>query len=413
MTSEGSGSGEGPLAGIRILDLTRVLAGPLCTMTLGDMGADVVKVEQPGHGDDTRAWGPPFSEPVDGRGPGALPLSAYYLSVNRNKRSLTLDLKSGEGRELLGRLIRRADVVIDNFKLGTMAAWGFDDAWFVKHSPSTVRCSITGYGSSGPKAGKPGYDFILQAETGLMAITGESDGAPMKLGVAIVDICAGLMAAIAILGALQARTRTGRGQLCEVNLHDTGLQMLANVAANHLMSRKEPGRYGNGHPNIVPYRTYPASDGELAVAVGNDSQFAAFSAVLDNPGWSSDPRFARNRDRVANRDEIDGLVAARIATRTRAEWIELLDAAGIPAGPINLVSEALSSAQAIAREMVIDMDHPAVGPIRLLGLPLRFSETPASLRLPPPELGADTTSVLSELGLSSDEIDFLRERGIT
>lgn len=413
MTSEGSGSGEGPLAGIRILDLTRVLAGPLCTMTLGDMGADVVKVEQPGHGDDTRAWGPPFSEPVDGRGPGALPLSAYYLSVNRNKRSLTLDLKSGEGRELLGRLIRRADVVIDNFKLGTMAAWGFDDAWFVKHSPSTVRCSITGYGSSGPKAGKPGYDFILQAETGLMAITGESDGAPMKLGVAIVDICAGLMAAIAILGALQARTRTGRGQLCEVNLHDTGLQMLANVAANHLMSRKEPGRYGNGHPNIVPYRTYPASDGELAVAVGNDSQFAAFAAVLDNPGWSSDPRFARNRDRVANRDEIDGLVAARIATRTRAEWIELLDAAGIPAGPINLVSEALSSAQAIAREMVIDMDHPAVGPIRLLGLPLRFSETPASLRLPPPELGADTTSVLSELGLSSDEIDFLRERGIT
>jgi crotonobetainyl-CoA:carnitine CoA-transferase CaiB-like acyl-CoA transferase len=413
MTSEGSGSGEGPLAGIRILDLTRVLAGPLCTMTLGDMGADVVKVEQPGHGDDTRAWGPPFSEPVHGRGPGALPLSAYFLSVNRNKRSLTLDLKSGEGRELLGRLIRRADVVIDNFKLGTMAAWGFDDAWFGKHSPSTVRCSITGYGSSGPKAGKPGYDFILQAETGLMAITGESDGAPMKLGVAIVDICAGLMAAIAILGALQARTRTGRGQLCEVNLHDTGLQMLANVAANHLMSRKEPGRYGNGHPNIVPYRTYPASDGELAVAVGNDSQFAAFSAVLDNPGWSSDPRFARNRDRVANRDEIDGLVAARIATRTRAEWIELLDAAGIPAGPINLVSEALSSAQAIAREMVIDMDHPAVGPIRLLGLPLRFSETPASLRLPPPELGADTTSVLSELGLSSDEIDFLRERGIT
>ena len=405
---------QGPLAGLRVLDLTRVLAGPLCTMTLGDMGADVVKVEQPGQGDDTRAWGPPFAgEPSDGGGPGAVPLSAYYLSVNRNKRSLTLDLKTEGGRELLGRLIRRADVVIDNFKLGTLAAWGFDDAWFDEMAPSAVRCSITGYGSSGPKAGKPGYDFILQAETGLMAITGDSDGTPMKLGVAIVDICSGMMAAIAILGALQARTRTGRGQLCEVNLHDTGLQMLANVAANHLISEKEPGRYGNGHPNIVPYRTYPASDGDLAVAVGNDKQFAAFAAALGNPDWSSDPRFARNQDRVVNRDEIDGLVAARIATRTRAEWIDLLDGAGIPAGPINRVSEALSSPQAIARDMVVGMEHPAVGPIRMLGLPLRFSDTPASLRLPPPELGADTASVLSELGLTSEEIDSLHERGIT
>lgn len=414
MKMEGAGSGEGPLAGIRVLDLTRVLAGPLCTMTLGDMGADVVKVEQPGHGDDTRAWGPPFAgDPGDGAATGAVPLSAYYLSVNRNKRSLTLDLKSEEGRDLLGRLIRRADVVIDNFKLGTMAAWGFDDAWFDEEAPAAVRCSITGYGSSGPKAGKPGYDFILQAETGLMAITGESDGVPMKLGVAIVDICSGMMAAIAILGALQARIRTGRGQLCEVSLHDTGLQMLANVAANHLTSQKEPGRYGNGHPNIVPYRTYPASDGDLAVAVGNDKQFAAFAEALGSPGWSSDPRFARNQDRVENRDEIDGLVAKVIATRPRAEWIDVLDAAGIPAGPINLVSEALASPQAIARDMVIDMEHPVVGQIRLLGLPLRFSATPAGLRLPPPELGADTTSVLSELGLSPGEIALLRERGIT
>ncbi len=403
MTLEGPRSLEGPLAGIRVLDLTRVLAGPLCTMTLGDLGADVVKVEQPGHGDDTRAWGPPFVGE----------LSAYYLSVNRNKRSLTLDLKSEEGRDLLGRLIRRADVVIDNFKLGTMAGWGFDDAWFEEQAPSAVRCSITGYGSTGPKAGKPGYDFILQAETGLMAITGESDGTPMKLGVAIVDICSGMMAAIAILGALQARTRTGRGQLCEVNLHDTGLQMLANVAANHLISEKEPGRYGNGHPNIVPYRTYPAADGDLAVAVGNDGQFAAFAAALGEPGWSSDPRFARNQDRVVNRDEIDGRVATIIGTQTRAEWIELLDAVGIPAGPINLVSEALSSAQTIARDMVVDVEHPAVGPIRMLGLPLRFSDTPAGIRLPPPELGADTGSLLSELGLTPEEIDSLHQRGIT
>ncbi len=401
MTS--SGPGDGPLTGIRVLDLTRVLAGPLCTMTLGDMGADVIKVEHPGNGDDTRSWGPPFVGP----------LSAYYLGINRNKRSLTLDLKTAEGRELLGRLMAGADVVIDNFKLGTMEAWGFGDSWFEEHGPATVRCSITGYGSTGPKAGKPGYDFILQAETGLMAITGETDGTPMKLGVAIVDICTGMMAAIAVLGALQARTRTGRGQHCEVTLHDTGLQMLANVAANHLISGNEPGRYGNGHPNIVPYRTYPAEDGDLAVAVGNDGQFAAFVRVLGRPEWSTDPGFARNQDRVQNRSEIDGLVAEIIATRTRAEWIEMLDAAGIPAGPINLVSEALASPQTIARDMVVEMDHPIVGPIRMLGLPLRFSETPAGIRLPPPELGADTASLLSELGLTAEEIDSLRQRGIT
>ena len=372
-------------------------------MTLGDLGADVVKVEQPGHGDDTRAWGPPFIGP----------LSAYYLAINRNKRSLTLDLKSEEGRQLLGRLIRRADVVIDNFKLGTLAAWGFDEEWFEEEAPTVVRCSITGYGSTGPKAGKPGYDFILQAETGLMAITGETDGTPMKLGVAIVDICSGMMAAIAVLGALQARHRTGRGQHCEVTLHDVGLQMLANVAANHLVSGGEPGRYGNGHPNIVPYRTYPAADGDLAVAVGNDGQFAAFAAALGRPDWPSDRRFARNEDRVRNRTEIDGQVAEIIGSRTRSEWIELLDAAGIPAGPINLVSEALGSPQTIARDMVVEMDHPVAGPIRTLGLPLRFSETAAGIRLPPPELGADTGSVLSELGLTSDEIDSLRQRGIT
>ena len=393
----------GPLAGLRVLDLTRVLAGPLCTMTLGDMGADVVKVEQPGHGDDTRTWGPPFVGP----------LSAYYLAINRNKRSLTLDLKSAEGRELLGRFIRTADVVIDNFKLGTMAAWGFDDAWFEEHCPAAVRCSITGYGSTGPKAGKPGYDFILQAETGLMAITGESGGAPMKLGVAIVDICSGMMAAIAILGALQARITTGRGQHCEVTLHDTGLQMLVNVAANHLALEAEPGRYGNGHPNIVPYRTYPAADGDLAVAVGNDGQFAAFAAALGRPDWSTDSRFARNQDRVRHRDEIDRQIAGIITTRTRAEWIEVLDSSGIPAGPINLVSEALSSPQTIARDMVVDLEHPTVGSIRTLGLPLRFSDTPAAIRLPPPELGADTGSLLSEIGLTSDEIASLRHRGIT
>lgn len=393
----------GPLAGTRVIDLTRVLAGPLCTMTLGDMGADVIKIEQPGHGDDTRSWGPPFVGPF----------SAYYLAVNRNKRSVTLNLNSEGGRDLLRRLIVGADIVIDNFKLGTMESWGFDDEWYEANAPGIVRCSITGYGATGPKAHKPGYDFILQAETGLMAITGEADGTPMKLGVAIVDVCAGLTAAIAILGALQARARTGRGQHCEVSLHDVGLQMLINVASNHLVSGEEARRYGNSHPNIVPYRTFSAADGEIAVGVGNDKQFAAFAAALGRAEWANDPRFTRNQDRVRNRDAIDGEIAAVIATGTRARWIELLDTAGIPVGPINSVSEAVSSPQAVARHVVVDMPLKSGESTKVLGLPFQFSKTPSSIRRPPPELGADTVEVLTELGMSPDDIDELNRRGVT
>lgn len=393
---------QGPLAGIRVVDLTRVLAGPLCTMTLGDMGADIIKVEEPRHGDDTRAWGPPFVGPF----------SAYYLAVNRNKRSLTLDLKSEEGRVVLRRLIIGADVVIDNFKLGTMESWGFDDHWFETNAGQVVRCSITGYGPTGPKASKPGYDFILQAETGLMAITGEANGSPMKLGVAIVDVCAGLTAAIAILGALQARARTGRGQRCEVSLHDVGLQMLINVASNHLVSGEEAGRYGNSHPNIVPYRTYPAADGEVAVAVGNDRQFAALAAVLGRPEWASDPRFTRNQDRVRNREAIDNEIATVISSRPRAHWIEKLDQVGIPVGPINSVAEALASPQTNARQMVVDLQLETGLATRGLGLPFQFSDTPSSIRRPPPALGADTRELLLELGLSDAEIDDLERRRV-
>jgi crotonobetainyl-CoA:carnitine CoA-transferase CaiB-like acyl-CoA transferase len=392
----------GALAGLRVIDLSRVLAGPLCTQTLGDLGAEVIKVERPGEGDDTRNWGPPH----------AGPLSAYFIGVNRNKRSVTLDLGAAEGRAVLDRLIRSGDVLVDNFKRGTLERWGFDDAWFEANAPAMIRCSITGYGSGGPKSDTPGYDFILQAETGLMAITGEVDGAPMKLGVAIVDICTGMQATIAILAALEARRRTGRGQRCEVNLHDTGLHILANVAANHLVSGEEPGRYGNGHPNIVPYRTYPAADGDLALAVGNDRQFAVLAAEVGHPEWAGDHRFATNPERVRHRALVDEMVAEVIVTRTRQEWVAIFDRAGIPSGPINLVSEALSSAQTTARDMVVEMEHPVVGPLRMLGLPIVLSETPASIRNEPPSLGADTGAVLGDLGYLEEEIAALRASGV-
>lgn len=393
----------GPLAGLRVVDLTRVLAGPICTMWLGDMGADVVKIERPGGGDDTRGWGPPFQGGE----------SAYYLGVNRNKRSVALDLSQEDGRNILRKLIATADVVVDNFKIGTLERWGFTDEWFSDNAPRAVRCTVSGYGSSGPKAGMPGYDFILQAETGLMSITGEPSGGGMKLGVAIVDICTGMLATISILAALQARERTGVGQRAEVSLHDSGLQMLANVAANHLVSGEDAGRYGNGHPNIVPYRTYRAADGELALAVGNDAQFARLAELVGHPEWKDDPRFARNQDRVDNRLVVDSLVGDAILRRTRAEWVELLAEVGIPAGPINTVAEALASPQTKGRGMVVEVPHPAIGPVSMVGLPFQFDGTPATVRRHPPRLGEHTAEVLGEvLGLDADVIEELRRNEV-
>jgi len=391
-----------PLDGIRILDLTRVLAGPMATMLLGDMGADIIKIERPGAGDDTRGWGPPFQGTE----------SAYYIGANRNKRSVTLDTQTPEGQDLLGRLIQRSDVVVDNFKLGTFERWGFDDAWFDEHAPQVVRCSITGYGSSGPKAGDPGYDFILQAESGLMSVTGEPDGAPMKIGVALVDVCTGLLASISILGGLQDRATHGRGRRYEVTLHDTSLMMLANVAANHLISGRAPGRYGNGHPNIVPYRTFPCSDGEVAIAVGNDRQFHELARILEHPEWSEDDRYATNEARIGNRDEVDALVASVTVTRTREHWISTLHTAGIPVGPINSIPEALSSAQTLARGLVTEMVHPETGTYKLLGSPLRWSDEAPPIRHQPPRLGEQTDEILGKLGLSPDDLARLRGDGV-
>ena len=398
-----SAQAQGPLAGIRVLDLTRILAGPLCAMMLGDMGADVIKVEPPDKGDDTRSWGPPF---VGNE-------AAYFLGINRNKRSLTLNMAVPAGQKILAGLIGKADVLIDNFRLGTLEKWGFTDAWFERAAPRLVRCSITGYGSSGPKAALPGYDFVLQAESGLMSICGERDGGPTKYGVAIVDVCTGMLAGNAILAALNARTRTGKGQKVELSLYESSLFMLVNVAANYLAAGREGGRFGNGHPSIVPYTTYQAADATMALAIGNERQFARAAAVLGHPEWASDARFASNRARVENRTVIDGLINAALAGDTADNWLDKLKTAGVPCGRINSVAEALDDPHTAARHMIETVEHPAIGALRMLGIPFKFSDTACSVRRPPPTLGQHSDEILAaELGLDTKAIEQMRREKV-
>jgi glutaryl-CoA transferase len=396
MASEKS---NGALEGLRVLDLTRILAGPLCTQMLGDMGADVIKVEPPGTGDDTRTWGPPFAGKE----------SAYFLGVNRNKRSLTLNIAARAGQDVLAALLQKSDVLIENFKLGTLEKWGFTNDWLERNAPRVVRCSITGYGSSGPDAGLPGYDFILQAESGLMSVCGEADGTPTKYGVAIVDVVTGLYACNVILAALAARERSGRGQHVEVCLYDSGISMLINVASNYLVTGRDARRFGNGHPSIVPYTTYPTADGMMALAVGNDAQFARFAEIAGHAEWSADARFSKNPERVKNRETLDRQIADALKADKAANWIVKLRAAGVPCGPINSVAAALEHPHTIARDMVHTVDHPTAGTLRMVGIPFTLNGTPATIRRPPPTLGQHTDEVLrEELNYSAERIAALR-----
>ena len=388
---------KGALNGIRVLDLSRVLAGPWCGMYLGDMGAEVIKVEPP-QGDDTRKWGPPFLESE----------SVYFLGCNRNKKGMVIDLSIKAGKQLLEKLIPKFDVLLENYKLQTLEKWGFDIAWFKKYAPHVVHCSITGYGSKGPQAGLPGYDFILQAESGLMFITGEKNGTPSKYGVAIVDLTTGMMAANSIQSALIARFRTGQGQKVEINLHDTALALLSNVGNSNLATNKESQRYGNGHPTIVPYTTYETADSIVALAVGNDKQFSQLANLLGHPEWLSDQRFQTNSARIKNRDLVDKMISIEAIKYPTSSLIKLLMNCGIPVGQVKSVHEALNSDQASANRMVTQIDHPLIGSYLTLGIPVQLSQTPGEIYKAPPTLGQHTREILKDyLGLDTSEIDSL------
>ncbi len=390
------GSSIGPLQGVRVLDLSRVLAGPWATQLLGDYGAEVIKVERPGTGDDTRHWGPPCVKDAHGRDTTE---SAYFLSANRNKRSVAVDLSTPEGQHTIRRLAARADVLVENFRPGALARYGLDHESLKTVNPGLIYCSISGFGQTGPNRDKPGYDLMIQGFGGLMSITGEPEGEPMKVGVAIADIMCGMYAVTAILAALRHRDRTGEGQHIDIALADTQVAWLANQGLNYLVSGENPPRLGNGHPNIVPYQVFACADGHVIVAVGNDAQFARFCACFGLEELARDKRFATNPARVANRETLIPLIANRLAKLPRDDIITRLEKAGVPCGPVNRISDVFATEQVKAREMKISMPHPLAGngTVDLIGNPVKFSSTPVTYRRPPPLCGEHTEEVLKEI----------------
>lgn len=404
----------GALSHLRVLDMSRVLAGPWVGQMFADLGADVIKIERPGRGDDTRSWGPPYLKDADGSDTSE---PGYFLSANRNKRSVTIDITRPGGQDLIRGLAALSDVLIENYKVGGLTKYGLDYGALQQINPGLVYCSITGFGQSGPNAQRPGYDFMIQAMSGLMSITGERDtlpgGGPQKVGVAVADILTGLYAGNAIQAALLHRELTGRGQYIDMALLDCQLAAMANQAMNYLVSGKPPGRLGNAHPNIVPYQVFASRDGFLIIAVGNDEQYRRFCRLLDREDLAEEPDFRSNRDRVRNREKLVGILEPLVRARGSREWMQLLEEHNIPCGPIYTLDQTFSDPQTVSRQMRVEMDHALAGRVPLVGSPFKLSETPVEYRMPPPLLGEHTDEVLQDvLGLDQGAIDALRSERI-
>jgi formyl-CoA transferase len=398
-----SNPNSGPLDGIRVLDLTRVLAGPYCAMFLGDLGAEVIKIEQPGVGDDTRGWGPPFTGGE----------SAYFLCVNRNKKSVAIDLKAQEGIALLRLLAERADVLIENFRPGTMERLGLGDKDLRAANPRLIYASLSGFGADGPMSDVPGYDLIVQAWGGLMSITGQPDGEPTKVGVAIIDLVAGLMLGKSIAAALFAREKTGIGQKIDTSLLEAEVACLINVGSNYLVEGSIPGRWGNAHPSIVPYQTFKTADGYLVIGVASEGIWRRFCQAVGRAEWAEDSRFEKNSNRVENRSLLIGLLAEIFLGRSTDEWLKILNSAEVPCAPVQTVDQVFKAPQVLHREMLVEVEHPTAGTVPMAGIPVKFSATPASVRLPPPLLGQHTEEVLkSWLGMVDKAISELKRKTV-
>lgn len=396
----------GALAGIRVLDLSRILAGPWATQMLGDFGAEIIKVERPGEGDDTRRWGPPFVDGPDGP-------SAYFLTANRNKRSLCIDFTTADGQALVRDLAARSDILVENYKVGGLARYGLDYDSLRVVNPRLIYCSITGFGQDGPYAQRLGYDFLIQGMSGLMSVTGSADSGPLKAGVALADIITGLYAGNAMLAALHHRARTGEGQRLDIALLDCMVAAMANQALNRLVGGRDPGRLGNAHPSIVPYDTFPVADGHINLAVGNDRQFQRLCVVLGLEALADDPRFASNSARVTNRLALTDLLSERLRTQPGTWWLERLEAAEVPAGPINSLGRMFDDPQVRHRGLALEMPHPTLGSVPGVASPVKFSASPVVDSAAPPALGADTAAILRDLlGLEPGDIERLRDQGV-